>query len=175
MKYKVKDIGENGVDVDLPLTSAWLAQECAELELSPGEGLGFKGQLSSTGEDYLLRGRLRGTVKMPCARCLEPARLLLDSELSVIYVEREGELQEDEADDDLNAPDVVPFQDGIINIGPELRDELMLAVPVSVLCREDCLGLCAVCGGNRNENPCDCVERQRQSESKFAALAKLKS
>jgi len=67
------------------------------------------------------------------------------------------------------------FADGTIDLSPELRDELMLAVPVSVLCREGCIGLCAVCGGNRNITPCDCVEQQRQSQSRFAVLGKLKS
>ena len=52
---------------------------------------------------------------------------------------------------------------------------ILLAVPVSALCSPSCQGLCPVCGGNRNLTPCDCEERQRQGESKFAALAKLKS
>jgi uncharacterized protein len=180
MQFKVKDIGEQGVDVDLKVTPAWLAEHCgsADLELVPdAKGLAFHGRLEPTGDDYLLRGKLQGGLLVPCARCLEPAQLPLDVDVSVIYVEREEEVSEDDAIDEaaLDAPDVLTFKDGLIDLQPELRDEILLAVPVSVLCREDCAGLCPVCGGNRNTDPCDCVERAKQSQGKFAVLAKLKS
>ncbi|HEY0715463.1 MAG TPA: DUF177 domain-containing protein [Polyangia bacterium] len=179
MKFKVKDIGEQGVDVDLALSPAWLAQECGDLEPKPDDaGVTFKGRIEPAGAtDYLLRGKLRGGLLVPCARCLETARLPLDVEVSVIYVPREQAPSDDEAvgEDQLDAPDVLPFDEGVIDLGPELRDEILLAVPVSVLCREDCAGLCFVCGNNRNVNPCDCVAREQKAHSKFAALAKLKT
>jgi uncharacterized protein len=96
-----------------------------------------------------------------------------------MYVEREtdGDGEDDETidEDSLAAPDLLTFKDGVIDLGPELRDEILLELPVSVFCREDCLGLCPVCGGNRNLAPCDCALRQQQAQSKFAALAKLKT
>ena len=89
MKFKVKDIGEAGVDVDLAITPAWLAQECADLELRPeGDGLAFNGRIEPTADDYLLRGKLTGALLVPCGRCLETARLPLDVDVSVVYVER---------------------------------------------------------------------------------------
>lgn len=184
MQFKVKDIGDAGLDVDLAVTTAWLEQSlanCADLDLVPDAGgLRFKGRIEQTGDDYLLRGKLKGGVHVPCSRCLEPAKLPLDVDVSVIYVERESEGEDDDEggeldDDTLDAPDVLTFSDGVIDLGPELRDELLLAVPVSVLCTEDCAGLCPVCGGNRNTRPCDCAERERVSQGKFAALAKLKT
>jgi uncharacterized protein len=183
MQYKVKDIGEAGVDVDLIISPAWLAEQTAgqgeDLALQPDErGLAFAGRIEPTGDDYLLRGKLKGGLLVPCARCLEPAKLPLDVDVSVVYVERDGDGGEDDEaidEDALDAPDVLTFSEGVIDLGPELRDEILLAVPVRVLCREDCAGLCAVCGGNRNVTPCDCVEREKQSHGKFAVLAKLKS
>jgi uncharacterized protein len=176
MQFKVKDIGESGLDVDLAVTPAWLAEACAELELRPDqEGVRFKGRIEPTGQDFLLRGHLTGGLLLPCARCLEPARFELDVDVSVVYVERAGEDDVEDDDDAVDAPDVLFFEEGVIDLAPELRDEIMLAVPVSVVCREDCLGLCPICGGNRNLTPCDCAEKAQQSQSKFAALAKLKS
>jgi uncharacterized protein len=67
------------------------------------------------------------------------------------------------------------FSGGVIDLTAELRDELLLALPPSPLCREECAGLCPVCGGNRNATPCECAERERIRSGKFAALAKLKS
>ena len=178
MKFKVKDIGEQGLDVNIALSPAWLAKECGDLDPQPDDsGITFKGRLEPASDDFLLRGKLRGGLLVPCARCLEPAHLPIDVDISVISVERERAPAEDEEinPDQADAPDVLTFDDGLIDLGPELRDELLLAVPVSVLCREDCLGLCFVCGNNRNVTPCDCVAKEKQAQSKFAALAKLKT
>jgi uncharacterized protein len=176
MQFKVKDIGEDGLDVDLALTPAWLANECrgAEVALAPG-GLRFKGRLELSGDDYLLRGRLAGALTTACARCLETATLPVDFEISVMYTEHDEGAADSEEDDDEEAPDVIRFSDGVVDLSSELREEILLALPVRVLCREDCAGLCPVCGGNRNANPCTCEETQRLEQSKFAALAKLKS
>jgi len=64
--------------------------------------------------------------------------------------------------------------DGQVGKPSLLRDEILLAIPVQVLCSESCRGLCAVCGGNRNAIPCTCEEERRQSASRFATLGKLK-
>jgi uncharacterized metal-binding protein YceD (DUF177 family) len=174
MQFKVKDIGEAGVGVDLAIPPAWLAQECPDIEAKPGpDGLRFKGRIERSGADFLLRGALSGALHTSCARCLEPATVPLAVEVSVVYVEESDAPKED--DDNLDAPDLLPFTDGVIDLGPELRDEILLALPTSPLCREECAGLCPVCGGNRNMNPCDCAEQQRIRESKFGSLGKFKS
>ena len=177
MQFKVKDIGEDGLDVDLPITASWLERECPDAGVAVGpKGVRFTGRLERSADDYLLRGRLSGAFVTPCARCLEPAALPLAVDVSVVYVEEfAGGAAKDADDEDDDAPDVIRFTEGLVDLGSELREEILLALPVSVLCREDCAGLCPVCGGNRNTSPCACEERQRQQQSKFAALAKLKS
>jgi uncharacterized protein len=176
MQFKVKDIGDDGLDVDLALTPAWLERECrgSEVTLAP-TGLRFHGRLERSGIDFLLRGRLAGALTTACARCLETATLPLQVEVSVVFTEKPEPRKDDAEDEDLEAPDVIRFSDGVIDLTPEIREEILLALPVQVLCREDCAGLCPVCGGNRNVNPCTCEETQRRQQSKFAALAKLKS
>jgi uncharacterized protein len=179
MQFKVKDIGDQGVDLDLPVTATWLAAQCPELDARPSPaGLRFQGRLEPSGEDYLLRGQLSGSLSTTCSRCLEPAELPLDVPVSVVYVERSppkrGQDGKDDPDD-LETPDVLTFEDGLVDLALEIRDEILLAIPVSVLCRADCAGLCSVCGGNRNQNPCDCSERETARVSKLAGLAKFKS
>lgn len=41
-----------------------------------------------------------------------------------------------------------------------IDDAISMSLPIRLLCREDCKGLCPVCGGNRNLSPCDCVSEQ---------------
>jgi uncharacterized protein len=174
MQYKIKDIGDDGLVLNLPLTADWLAAACPDAEIKPGRsGLRLRGVLQRSGSardaDILLRGDIRGSVEAPCSRCLEPARIDLNIPLIITYVEREpGDLAE--ADD----PDVVYFESDTIDIAPEVRDELLLAVPLSPLCQESCPGLCPVCGGNRNLTPCDCAPPREAEDLRQNAFAKLK-
>jgi uncharacterized protein len=177
MRYKTKDIGDAGLEVRVPVTAEWLATECPGLDAKPGDaGVTLTGRLEPTGDSYLLRGDIKGSLLLPCARCLEPALLALDLPVAVSYVETDDPHADDDEDavSEEDGGDVMPFSGGEIDLGPELRDEILLAVPIGVVCREDCAGICSVCGGNRNANPCDCEEQQRIATSKLSALKDLK-
>jgi uncharacterized protein len=170
MRFKINEIGDAGLTLDVPITSEWLAAACPDLEARPGAGgLALRGRLSKSGEDYLLLGHLGGTLETPCARCLEPARVAVDVQVAVTFVPADegDDVGEDDAD-------VVGFPGNEIVLDDELRDEILLAIPVQVLCEEACKGLCPVCGGNRNTVPCQCAAERRESASQFAALGKLK-
>jgi uncharacterized metal-binding protein YceD (DUF177 family) len=172
MRFKIKDIGDEGLVVDLPVTAAWLAAECPDLDAKPGmAGVTMHGVLEKSGDDFLLRGELRGVLESPCARCLEPARVSLEVPLVVTFVEK-GSADGDDEDED--ETDVVFFEGGEIDLGAELRDEILLAMPINPSCREECRGLCSVCGGNRNATPCDCEAKQAQATTKLSALGKIK-
>jgi len=176
MQFKVKDIGEEGLEVRVPVTAAWLSGECPDLQAWPAdEGLALTGRLEPSGEDYLLRGKLSGGLIVPCARCLDQALVPVDADVTVSYVEAEDDADEDDPfGDDEDGGDVLTFRDGVIDLAGEMRDEILLAIPIGPLCRPDCAGICPVCGGNRNQSPCDCVERQRLAQSKFGVLKDFK-
>jgi uncharacterized protein len=177
MRYKTKDIGDEGLDLDLPVTPQWLAAAIGDAgaELAP-EGLSLVARLEPSGDDFLLRGRLRGAVSMPCGRCLEPTRVPIDVPVTVSFVEKlperaEGGHVEVETDDG----DFVVFEDGVIDLEHELREEILLALPMAPRCEPECAGICPICGKNRAHNACDCADRERAALSPFAALQKLKS
>jgi len=77
-------------------------------------------------------------------------------------------------------PDVVLFAGGEIDLSNEVRDEIVLAVPINPLCAEGCRGLCSICGGNRNVSACTCESDATArfpppaSAGGFAALGKIK-
>lgn len=182
MRYKIKDIGDEGLEVRVPITDAWLATEIPDVELTPGpKGITLTGRLEPSGDDsYLLRGDLRGALQTACARCLEPAALPLDLPVVVSYVEgdeaaagAEEEGDEGERGGD-EGGDVLTFSGGVIDLGGEIRDEILLALPISPLCRPECAGICSVCGGNRNVKACDCEERQRMASTKLSGLKDIK-
>jgi len=129
----------------------------------------LSGRLERAGDEYLLRGALRGGLVTQCVRCLEPATLALDVPVTLTFAEREEPMVEEE--DENTEEDVIYFSDGVIDVGPEIRDELLLALPMKPLCQEDCAGICPTCGANRNLTPCDCAERPAGGR-KFACWPK---
>jgi uncharacterized protein len=92
-----------------------------------------------------------GTVSAPwvgvCRRCTAPVA----GELRIAVQERF-----------VNAPlsaedDLYPIEDDTIDLGPMVRDAVVLELPAAPLCRDDCRGLCPQCGADRNEGECGCV------------------
>lgn len=169
MRFKINEIGAEGLPLHVPVTAEWVAAACPDAELRPGPaGLALDGRIEKTGEDYLLRARLRGELEATCARCLEPARVPVDVPLAVTFVSSEADKTGDDED-----PDVVGFLGNEIDVGDEVRDEILLAMPINPLCQEACRGLCEVCGGNRNVSACNC-KADTAAVGSFAALGKLK-
>lgn len=172
MRYKVNDIHDDGLEIRVPVTAEWLTVECPGLDAQPGTGgLALTGRLERSGTDYLLRGQLAGNIQTACGRCLEPADLALDLPLAVSFVERDEDAEDDEEE---AGGDVIGFSGHVIDVGPAIRDEILLALPIGPICRPDCKGICPTCGGNRNTVPCSCEDDQKRAQSKLADLGKLK-
>ena len=172
MRFDIKEIGDDGLVVDVPVTGAWLAEECPGIEATLGpKGLRLRGSLQKSGDDVLLRGTLSGDLKTVCVRCLEEARIGVSLPFLTTFMEKSEDDEEEEEDADM---DVATFDGEEIDLGPEIRDQLMLTLPMNPVCREDCKGLCSVCGGNRNQTPCTCEAKARQEGSPLAALGKIK-
>ena len=169
MRFKINEIGDDGLAFEVPVTSDWLASACPELDAHPARaGLVLAGRIARAGDDYLLRADLSGELETPCARCLEPARVALQIPLAVTFVPADlGEAADDED------PSFVRFAGGEIDVSDEVRDEIVLGLPINSLCAETCRGLCPVCGGNRNQVACTC-EVDRAVPVRLAALAKIK-
>jgi uncharacterized protein len=169
MRFKINEIGEGGLPVDVVITSEWLAAACPDLDARPAQiGLKLKGRLMKSGDEYLLTANIRGALDTTCGRCLEAARVAVDAPLTVTFVPAD---EDEEVGDDA---EVVGFGGNEIDLSDEVRDEILLAIPLKPLCSEDCQGLCSVCGGNRNVTPCTCEAEQRRAASQFASLGKLK-
>ena len=60
-----------------------------------------------------------------------------------------------------------------ININDDVRDSLILAVPMKKLCKEDCKGLCYKCGTDLNKNTCNCSENE--TNDRWDKLLELKN
>lgn len=94
-----------------------------------------------SGGGYSLRLRFGAGLAGPCMRCLRDA--VPTADVDVREVDQPG------GGDELKSPYV--SADEVLDLAAWARDALMLALPAQVLCREDCPGLCPVCGINLND------------------------
>jgi uncharacterized protein len=106
-------------------------------------------------EAVFVKGAVVASVPQHCGRCLEPYELTVRSEVDARFVpnpRRRGEEMElgaDELETDV-------YDNGIVDLTALLETETTLLLPMKPLCREECRGLCPVCGGNRNVADCRC-------------------
>ena len=128
------------------------------------------GELPS--EQILVHGRVRAEISHPCRRCLEEVREVLDLPVNLVWAPPSGEFEgrEDEGgeDDELR---VLDPRSSVLEVEPAIREEVLLAVSRFPLCREDCRGLCPVCGVNRNVKECGCD--LAESDARWDGLREL--
>lgn len=110
------------------------------------------------GTRYRIAGRLDAALQLACCRCLEPVRREVAVEIDLLYLpasehDGDGDVRIEESD-----LTTAYYRDDRIDLGQLMHEQFQLALPMKPLCRDDCRGLCAVCGGNRNVTECGCAE-----------------
>jgi uncharacterized protein len=107
-------------------------------------------------KDIRLRVRLSTGLELQCARCLEPVSQDVSREFELLY----RPLGADAGRDELSVTDAEAeigyYQGDGILLEDVLREQVLLALPLKVTCREDCKGLCPHCGKNLNQEQCSC-------------------
>lgn len=106
-----------------------------------------------------VEGKVEGALDMECSRCLERFKFPVELYIDEVYRLPEGQastrpLPSSEVVED----DSYQVREGILDLNPALNDAIILSVPMKPLCRDDCKGLCPLCGNNRNTDECDCVD-----------------
>ena len=102
---------------------------------------------------YFLKNRVQVSGRFACDRCTNEFDRMLSGESRVVFSSDEAMLAISEADDFHYIASNVKE----IDLADEIRGTIMLAMPMKMLCSEDCRGLCGGCGANLNLEPCRCA------------------
>lgn len=114
--------------------------------------IGYRLRLNRAGQILLVRGHLKTTGSFTCSRCLKEFK----APILVADFGREKEIGPEEVKIDLT---------------PDIREDIILAIPAKPLCRADCRGICPLCGKELNQGDCGCPAPV--SDSPFARLDRL--
>jgi DUF177 domain-containing protein len=134
--------------------------------------------LEVTATAELLEGQIRidGTletkIELVCARCLEPVVEEVSRTFDLFYAPLPKDIKHKEdrlKDDDTE----IGFYEGPgLFLADVLKEQVLLALPLKVICQSDCRGLCPNCGANLNHEECRC--ETHAMDPRMAPLARLK-
>jgi uncharacterized protein len=131
----------------------------------PGAELDLDLRLEAVMEGVLVSGTVSAPLAGECGRCLEPVESKLAVPVQQLYSYDDAEFEGDEDDD------IGRLEGDLIDFEPTVRDAVVLALPLSPLCRDDCAGLCADCGGRWDDLPED--HAHDQVDPRWAELQDL--
>ena len=118
-------------------------------------------------------GMLETKIEMVCARCLEPVIEEVHREFDLFYrplptTARPNEEERLKTDD----TEIGFFKGEGMFLADVLSEQVLLSLPMKVICRSDCRGLCSSCGANLNHEECRC--ETHATDPRLAPLARLK-
>ena len=166
LSFDIRSLETKAVQVDgalQPDDPIW-----EERDTRPSEPVAVRGRLSSAGDGrFYFSGRISGGLVLPCRLCLEDVDVSVEEEVHFLLAETGAEEAED--------PDVFLYDPSarMLDLRAAVRETWLLTAPAFVQCREDCKGLCAVCGTNLNESSCNCTPMK--ADTRWDALLKHQS
>jgi uncharacterized protein len=162
--------------------------------VTEGDDVTVNGSIDSITDGLVFAGTVNAPVHAECTRCLIPVNRSWDMPFTAFFPydftaasakygvdgegndKRNGHAKDEETEilaEEDESEDIYPFVEGgaFIDIEALLRDTMVEGLPLQVLCRPDCKGLCSQCGANLNDNP---DHHHEVTDDRFAALAGLK-
>jgi uncharacterized protein len=123
-------------------------------------------------KDIRLRGELATSVELSCARCLDPVTQDVNRSFELLYRPVGTDAGRDEISVTDAEAEIGYYQGEGILLEDVLREQVLLALPLKITCREDCKGLCPQCGKNLNQDRCSCVTKL--PDPRWSALEEIR-
>ncbi len=130
------------------------------------------GKVRLSGNEVFVNGHFDTRAQVECDRCLKPIELPVSADFELEYIT--GSEYESTAVAELTEAEmsVAVFDGEALDVDEIVKEQILLAVPTRMLCREDCKGICPECGVDRNTGECNC--ETKEIDPRWAALKNLK-
>jgi uncharacterized protein len=174
LKITVSKIPEGGMVLQFERDGEWFRENLPGA--APCDFLPDRIDVACTarmiGENVFIEGTVATAVEMPCCRCLEMARLPLQSSFKYTFAPSPSR---PEKEVELNAEDLdfAYYEGDIIDLDAVISEQILLQIPIKPLCAELCRGLCPHCGINLNTTSCNC--QNSVPDERLAILKKFKA
>jgi len=119
----------------------------------------FKGAVTNAGDCMVVDGRITTKAIATCDVCLSDFEMSIDIPFTQSYCKNDNRASKvvfDEENLENDKDEVVIYLGDEINIFPDVEQAVILSLPITIKCKEDCLGLCSECGANLNNGCCLC-------------------
>ena len=161
MKLKVSEIPEEGIDVD-EQTSIGLNEHETQASV--------RLHIDKRGPQVLVKGTVEAGMLLMCSRCLQEFARDVSMPVDLVYNPVE-EMEEERGAIGKKELDMGFYREDEIDTDVIAAEQLLLNVPIKVLCNEACKGICPGCGRDLNVEGCACPAGEKTS-SKFDELKK---
>lgn len=173
MKINITTIPETGLSVRFSVAGDAFADLAVDQE-EPAftlQAVDVTGEIKRERQVVLFTGAFQTVVETVCSRCLETAQVTIDERFSNALLP-EADVGKEENELRAEDLDTTYYTGEIIDLGPLIVEQVILQIPMKVLCREACRGLCPRCGENLNLANCGCSTDT--VDPRLAVLRKIK-
>ncbi len=176
MFLDINNIGDGSLSFDQTLTLARVRDGNPDLLESPTVRL--HGTVTAgpdrrrAAEGAVLAGRLMGTVRLRCCRCLEPFEQSCVSDFGLTLLSATPAVEHSDHHVDTGETSFFEIEGGKIELDGVAAEQVYLNLPLKPLCTPSCAGLCPTCGINRNLLECAC--RQETLDPRLETLQQIR-
>jgi uncharacterized protein len=172
MIFEIEEIPEGGLNFDLLEGKEHF--EIDQFDCALTDGVKVRGKLTKIDREVYFAGYVEAPLLVTCTRCLKPFPLQLKNKIQVHFVPRSKQ-SSPESEVEISETDIEKeiYEEDRIELHGPIRDQILLEVPLILLCQENCKGICPECGCDRNSDSCKC-ENDGEIDPRFAVLQKLK-
>ena len=142
------------------------AEACND-EVDGVDDIAVSGVVEQTGRGFSLEGRVSGTARLRCGRCLKEFTLPLDEPVTLRLIPAAQAPRDEEMQLSKDDLDVRYYEEPVVDLAELAAEQVQLAMPLKPLCQETCQGLCPRCGADLNQGFCACP---RTTDSRWTPL-----
>lgn len=173
LKINVFLIPEEGKQFDFSEGDTWF-KECFKSGEVPDfslDKIDVSCLITKTSGTVYIKGSLSGLLDICCSRCLEKTKLSIGGDFAYSLIPAKAEQSED-LELKPEELEISFYQGDFIDLAPIICEQIILQIPMKVLCSEECKGLCQHCGINLNKSSCNCSSDVM--DSRLAVLKNFK-